>query len=229
RRGWRASLDLYDIPPDLAGYGGMNLLLAGIGANGLLIQAGVGLRAGAQALPVRTGVVHLERLTGTPRWFADGLEESLGAMSTGPDGALYLPHAPLRRAFSQALGLSPAPLVGGVSKWASTRRELPARGAAGAAADRGASARAQREACPESAIADLSEVAALRAQMLGAAERAVRAGDIDDLTESRVRRVTAKIRDLPARETATTAARYHARAARALGRACRLLSSPPKG
>ena len=49
RRGWTAALDLYDIPPDLTGYGGMNLLLAGVGANGLLIHAGVGLRGGAQS------------------------------------------------------------------------------------------------------------------------------------------------------------------------------------
>jgi outer membrane protein assembly factor BamB len=96
RRGWTAALDLYDVPADLSGYGGMNLLLAGIGANGLLIQAGVGIRTGMQALPVRTGIVHVDRLTGAPRWFADGLEESLGAMSTGPDGALYLPHSPRR-------------------------------------------------------------------------------------------------------------------------------------
>jgi len=108
RRGWTAALDLYDVPPDLSGYGGMNLLLAGVGANGLLIQAGVGIRTGMQSLPVRTGIVHVDRLTGAPRWFADGLEESLGAMSTGPDGALYLPHAPLRRAFSLALGSTPS-------------------------------------------------------------------------------------------------------------------------
>jgi hypothetical protein len=67
---------------DLPGYTGLNLLLTGVGANGLLIQSGVGL-AGAQSLPVRTGIVHVDRLTGAPRWFADGLEESLGAMSTG--------------------------------------------------------------------------------------------------------------------------------------------------
>src|SRR5262249_36181367 len=69
---------------------------------------GGGSRLGA--LPVRTGIAHVDRLTGATRWFADGLEESLGAMSTGPDGALYLPHAPLRRAFSLALGLTTEPL-----------------------------------------------------------------------------------------------------------------------
>src|SRR5262249_60002194 len=133
-------LDLYDVPPDLAGFGGLNLLLTGVGANGLLIQAGAGLLTGGRALPVRTGVAHVDRLTGATRWFADGLEESLGAMSTGPDGALYLPHAPLRRAFSLALGLTTEPLVGGVSKWSATRHDLLARDSACAAADRAANA-----------------------------------------------------------------------------------------
>ncbi len=225
RRGWTAALDLYDVPPDLAGYAGMNLLLAGVGANGLLIQAGVGIRAGTQSLPVRTGIVHVDRLTGAARWFADGLEESLGAMSTGPDGALYLPHAPLRRAFSLALDLTTEPLLGGVGKWASTRHDLLARDAACAAADRSANAVVQRTACPESAITDLAQVVALRAQMLAAADRAVRDGHLDAAAGRRLRRLAAKVRRPPARQTATTAARYHGKAARALGRACRLLSS----
>jgi hypothetical protein len=38
RRGWTAALDLYDVPPDLTGHLGMNLRLAGVGANGLLIR-----------------------------------------------------------------------------------------------------------------------------------------------------------------------------------------------
>jgi hypothetical protein len=229
RRGWTAALDLYDVPPDLSGYAGMNLLLAGIGANGLLIQAGVGVRTGTQALPVRTGVVHVDRLSGETRWFADGLEESLGAMSTGADGALYLPHAPLRRAFSLALGLTTEPLVGGVSKWASTRDDLLARDAACAAADRAANARGVRTACPESALADLGQVDALRAQALAAAGRAAEAGALPRRLARRVSRLGARVR-LPARTTDAKVARYHAKAARALGRACRVLSSPrPEG
>jgi hypothetical protein len=225
RRGWTAALDLYDVPPDLSGYGGMNLLLTGVGANGLLIQAGVGIRTGTQALPVRTGIVHVDRSTGAPRWFADGLEESLGAMSTGPDGALYLPHSPLRRAFSLALGLTAEPLVGGISKWSSTRDDLLARDAACAAADRAANAVAHRAQCPESAIADLAQVAALRAQMLAAADGAVMHGDLGVRAARRLRRLAAKLRRPPARQTATTAARYHRKAAHALARACRLLSA----
>ena len=236
RRGWSAALDLYDVPSDLTGYSGMNLLLAGVGANGLLIQAGVGLRTDTQSLPVRTGIVHVDRLTGAPRWFADGLEESLGAMSTGPDGALYLAQAPLRRAFSLALGLTTEPLIGGVSKWASTRRDLLARDAACAAADRAANAAAYQSVCPESASADLAQVDALRVQMLDAADRAVTDGDLGAAVGRSLQWLAARVGPPPVFQSAATAARYqrkvaryHRKAALGLGRACRLLSSGREG
>lgn len=236
RRGWTAALELYDVPPDLTDYSGMNLLLSGAGANGLLIQAGVGLRTGTQSLPVRTGIVHVDRLTGAPRWFADGLEESLGAMSTGPDGALYLPHAPLRRAFSLALGLTSEPLVGGISKWAATRNDLLARDAACAAADRAANSFVHQTECPESAAADLSQVELLRAQFLDAADRAVAVGDLDAATGRRVHFLAARAGRLPPRGDASrfapphrTAARFRRRTVRAFERACRLLSATKSG
>jgi outer membrane protein assembly factor BamB len=236
RRGWTAALDLYDVPPELTGYAGMNLLLAGVGANGLLIQAGVGLRSGTQSLPVRTGIVHVDRRTGEPRWFADGLEESLGAMSTGPDGALYLPQAPLRRAFSLALGLTDEPLIGGISKWAATRQDLLARDAACAAADRAANASTEQTVCPESAIADLAQVDALRLQMLDAADRALAGGELGVALVDNLHWLAARVGPPPAREAATTStrydrrvARYHHKASQGLGRACRLLSSGAEG
>jgi outer membrane protein assembly factor BamB len=229
RRGWTAALDVYDIPPELPTYSGMNLLLTGVGANGLLIQVGAGLRAGTQSLPVRTGIAYVDRLTGAPAWFSDGLEESLGAMSTGPDAALYLPHAPLRRAFSFALGLTTEPLVGGVSKWAATRHDLLARDAACASADRAANAFAHRSECPESMIADMIQVDALRAQTLDATAQAVSEGGLRDKAARRVRRLAAKVHRLPGRRTAVTAARYQRKAAGVLGRACRLLSSATEG
>jgi hypothetical protein len=231
RRGWTAALDLYDIPPDLSSYRGMNLLLAGIGANGLLMQAGVGLISGTRALPVRTGVVHVDRLTGAPRWFADGLEESLGAMSTGPDGALYLPHAPLRRAFTLALQQTNEPLVGGVSKWAATRNDLLARDAACAAADRARNAAIYVAACPDSALADLQQVEALRLQMLDAVDNAVTDGDLAADAAQRLRRLATVLGPPPLVENAAAAAeqraitRHHHKAALALRRACRLLSA----
>lgn len=224
RRGWTAALDLYDVPPDLADYHGLNLLLAGVGANGLLIQTGVGRQLTAQSLPVRTGIAHIDRLTGEARWFADGLEESLGAMSTGPDGALYLPHAPLRRAFSLALGFATEPLIGGISKWSSTRDDLLARDAACAAADRAANAFAHRAACLPSAIADLDQVDALRAQMLDAAAQAVADGSLRAPIGRRIKRLGSKVRRPTRPPTTVTIGRYHRKASRALGRACRLLS-----
>jgi outer membrane protein assembly factor BamB len=225
RRGWTAALDLYDVPAELAGYVGMNILLAGAGANGLLIQTGVGLVTGARTLPVRTGIAHVDRSTGKARWFADGLEESLGAMSTGPDGALYLPHAPLRRAFSLAVGLTEEPLVGGISKWSATRYDLLARDAACAAADRAANALDFLETCPESAIADLAQVDALRAQMLDAAERASMETDLSEPTARRLRQSTAGLLPPSGPATAEDAERYHRIAVRVLGDACDLLSS----
>ncbi|MCW5891086.1 MAG: PQQ-binding-like beta-propeller repeat protein [bacterium] len=224
RRGWTAELDLYDVPPDLADYRGLNLLLAGVGANGLLIQTGVGRQVGTLSLPVRTGIAHVDRLTGRARWFADGLEESLGAMSTGPDGALYLPQAPLRRAFSLALGLTAEPLVGGVSKWSSTRDDLLARDAACAAADRAANAWTHRRTCLPSALADLEQVDALRAQMLAATERAAQGGVLATAKVRRLRRLGGKVRRPTRPATVVTVGSYHKKASRALGRACRLLS-----
>jgi len=226
RRGFTASLDLYDVPAGLpATYGGMNLLLAGVGANGLLIQAGFGLRSGTQALPAQTGIVHVDRLTGEPRWFAAGLEESLGAMSTGPDGALYMPQAPLRRAFAAALGLTSQPLLGGVSKWASTRDDLVARDAACAGAARAANAATLRSTCPASALADMTQVEGLRLQTLTAIEGAVEDGVLAGGMGRRLRRLGAKPRKLPADPTDKKVFRYHRKAGRALERVCRLLSS----
>jgi hypothetical protein len=115
--------------------------------------------------------------------------------------------------------------VGGVSKWSATRHDLLARDAACAAADRAANAATHRADCPESAIADLTQVDARRSQMLAAAERAVAAGELRAGDGRRVRRLAAKVRRLPVRQSATTATRYHRKAAHALGRACRLLSA----
>jgi PQQ-like domain len=223
RRGWTAALDLYDVPSDVSGFAGVNLLLASAGANGLLIQAGVGLRTPAAALPVRTGIAHVDRLTGRPRWFADGLEESLAAMSTGPDGTLYLSHSPLRRAFSVALGLTTAPLLGGVSKWQAQRQDLLARDAACAAADRAANALAHQAECPDAARADMVQVDALRAQLLTAAQQATGDGALRVATARRLRRVLGRLALPPSQPTAAAAAVYHRRAARMLGLACRIL------
>jgi hypothetical protein len=115
--------------------------------------------------------------------------------------------------------LTTAPLVGGISKWSAQRFDLLARDAACAAADRAANARGQAEICPESALTDVTQVLALRTQMLEAAGRAVADGDLDAGKRRRLQRLAAKVRRAPARQPAL---RYHRKAARVLGRACRL-------
>lgn len=229
RRGWTAFNDVYDVPDTLSGYGEMNLLLTGAGANGLLTQVGVGLTTGGRSLPVRTGILHLDRATGRPRGFADGLEESLGAMSTGADGALYLPHAPLRRAFAAAIGLTAQPLIGGVGKWSSIRDDLLARDAACAAADRAANARAESVTCADAARADAAQIDALRGQALAATERAVAAGEPSSAVLRDLRRAGATLRRVPALDDTAASLRRLPAAGRLLDEACRVLSASTCG
>ena len=230
RRGWTAFNDVYDVPDTLSGYGEMNLLLTGAGANGLLTQVGVGLTTGGRSLPVRTGILHVDRATGRPRGFADGLEESLGAMSTGADGALYLPHAPLRRAFAAAIGLTTEPLIGGVGKWSSIRDDLLARDAACAAADRAANARVEAVACADAARADAVQIDALRLQARAATARAATARALDasalpPATLRDLRRADGALRRVPALDGSAAALRRLPLAERRLGEACRILSA----
>ena len=156
--------------------------------------------------------VHGRRLAEpSPEGLAEGRD--IGEPHTGRHGAEH-EHGAGRR-----------PLPAGVSKWSATRHDLLARDAGCAAADRAANAVAHRADCAESAIADLTRVDELRSQRLDAAERAVTAGELRAGDGRRVRRLAAKIRRPPVRQRATTAVRYHRKAARALGRACRVLSA----
>lgn len=225
RRGWTAVNDVYELPDSLSTYRGMNLLLTGAGANGLLTQVGVGIATGGRSLPVRTGVLHLDRATGAARGFADGLEESLGAMSTGADGALYLPHAPLRRAFASAIGLTTEPLIGGVGKWTSIRDDVLARDAACAAADRAANARVESVKCADSARADAVQIEALRGQALAATGRALDAGQLPPTVLRDLRRAGTTLRRAPALDGGADALRRLPAAARLLDQACRILSA----
>lgn len=185
RLAWTANLDVYNIPPALqsAGFRPLNLLLTGAGANGVFVHLGAGRLLSPTSplsLPVRTGIAHLDRDTGQVRWFADGLEESLGAENSGPDGVLYNAHSPLRRVLSIAFGLTTEPLVSGVSKWKADRLDLLARDAVCAVADRAANAFAYREVCPDSADADVTQIGELLVQARSAGDQAVTDGDLSD-------------------------------------------------
>jgi outer membrane protein assembly factor BamB len=175
---WRTTADGYT--PGI-GQSNYNLNLAGIGANGIFVHAGAGPIMGTTPLPLSLGVGLLDRETGKTLYFADGREETVSAMSTGPDGALYLGHSPLRRAAAWAVfgGLGwTRPITGGVGKYAARRNDLVIRDAACAGSARAANAFAYAGDCPDSAAADIRQVRALIDQARRASVKAVADGDI---------------------------------------------------
>ncbi|MGH7787113.1 MAG: YncE family protein, partial [Candidatus Binatia bacterium] len=193
--GWTAALDVYDLP---AGQVVTNQTVVGIGANAIAFQAGAALPLGASRLTLTTGVGLLDRLTGEVRYFAAGLEESVAVMSTGPDGALYMGHSPLRRLFAYCLAelgflpLSLEPPLGGIRKWQPQRSDFTLREAVCAAADRARNADQQRHDCPASAAADADQTRALVAQGRGAALAALAAGELGSTDQIRLERRLAR-------------------------------------
>jgi len=155
-----------------------NINLTTAGANGLVFQAGVGYVLAGTPLTVTLGVGVLDRETGTVRSFVQGGEETVAVMSVGPDGAMYLGNSPIRRLFAKALGVSPAPIRGGITKFAPDRLDLLVRDAACAAAARADNARVNYTLCPASAEADRVQLTELAAQAEVAVAGAVAAGDM---------------------------------------------------
>ncbi len=174
---WRSVTAGYD-----PGFGQelFNLNLATVGANGVVVQSGAGSVIGTTALPLALGVGMLDRETGQVRYFADGLEETVSAVSVGPDGAVYLGHSPVRRAASWALFGSTFtyPVTGGVGKYAARRLDLLIRDAACAASARALNAFDNRIACPASAEADIRQIQALIDQSRRSSTQAISDGDL---------------------------------------------------
>jgi len=156
-----------------------NLNLATVGANGIVAQSGVGSVLNGNSLPFRVGVGLVDRDTGAMRYFADGLEETVSAVSVGPDGAVYLGHSPLRRAAAAALfPNSTHPITGGVGKYAARRLDLLIRDAACAGAARTSNAHDNEGACPASAAADIRQVQRLLDQCRASSAKAIADGDL---------------------------------------------------
>jgi outer membrane protein assembly factor BamB len=218
---WSANLDVFDLAP---GQLNLNMNLVAIGANGLAFQAGAGVVLNNTALPSIVGTGVLDRETGAVRAFTGGGEETVAVMSTGPDGAIYLGNSPLRRIFARVLGLSSAPLTGGVTKFASARPELLMRDAACAAAARLTNAAAQ-VGCADGTGADVAQAGELIAQIRAAAPDALADGGIRPIPWSRLnRRLANGERFLAAAALDPTQTRVVKRAARPLARVCRKLS-----
>jgi outer membrane protein assembly factor BamB len=175
---WRSLLDAY-IPG--VGQKNFNVLLATIGANGVIIQTGAGPELNDYPLPLRVGIGLLDRETGHLRYFAEGREESIAAMNSGPDGAVYLGHSPLRRAVSRALygdiGWT-QPLTGGVGKFGAGRLDLLIRDAVCAASARASNAFQHAGTCVASAEADVRQIRNLIDQCRRSSIKAIADGDL---------------------------------------------------
>jgi PQQ-like domain len=186
--GWTAALDVYD--PGQTNQGNFNMLLAGIGANGVSFMAGAGLPPGTLAnigVPMTVGYGVLDRGTGAVRYFADGLDESVAELNVGPDGGYYNSNSPIRRAFTRALfpALTP-PIEGGIRKFKPTHVDLLVRDIVCAAHDRAANADANAGTCPSSAAADAVQIDDLIAQARRVAPPALAGGEISQAKWARV-------------------------------------------
>jgi hypothetical protein len=132
-------------------------------------------------VPLKVGVGLLDRETGKTRYFADGLEETVSAMSTGPDGAVYLGHSPLRRAvawgFFGDLGWT-HPILGGVGKYAARRLDLLIRDAACAGSARAVNAHNNAGTCPDSVEVDIRQIQGLIDQCRRSSAKAIADADL---------------------------------------------------
>lgn len=175
---WISDTDAFELPPGLIT---MNQNLVSIGANGIGVQIGVGY---PPSHPLSVGIGLLDRETGALRWFEAGGEQTVAELSTGPDGAIYVPNSGLRTAITNCLaeaGIVPFggdPQIGGITKFSPARLDLLARDAVCAGADRARNALKSCHECRESAAADVTQILALIHQAGEAAEQAEADGDL---------------------------------------------------
>lgn len=218
---WTANLDVFDLD---VGQQNLNMNLVAIGANGLAFQAGAGVGINGTALPEIVGTGVLDRETGNVRYFVGGGEETVAVMSIGPDGAIYLGNSPVRRIFSRVLGLSTAPLLGGITKFASDDPGRLMRDAVCAAEARARNAAAQI-ACDDGIRADILQIGQLVDQVRENAAAAVAAGTLTDKQWSRLDRRLSRAEPFLTTASADPGhTRALKKAASRIGRVCRKLS-----
>lgn len=175
---WKSSTNIFATP--LGALKSGNLNLAGISANGVILHAGAGVKFRGHVLPTQVGLVLLDRDTGAILYGAAGREESIAAMSSSSDGAVYLAHSPIRRALAHAIsGSITEPVIGGVGKYEPIRLDLLARDASCAALFRAENLLKWLSEMPKTAIdMDFASIFGLIQQARHAAVKALRDGDL---------------------------------------------------
>ncbi|NKC01915.1 MAG: PQQ-binding-like beta-propeller repeat protein [Pseudomonadales bacterium] len=167
-RGWTANLDMYTTGRFQENF---KALGAEVVENGIAFTGAVGIAKPKQKFPFKIGAGLLDRETGEIRYFAEGGEDSVSSMATGPGGEIYIGNSPMRRILARvAYGAdnSPNPPVGGISKFRPADPWLVARDALFAAANRAGNAAKITDAHPNAAEQDLYQITLLIEQAVNA-------------------------------------------------------------
>ncbi len=154
---------------------------AEVGANGLAFTGAVGFVSGKQKFPFKLGAGLIDRKTGEVIYFADGAEDSVSSMVSGPDGGMYIGNSPLRRVLGrQILGesKSPQPVTGGITRFKPIHQNLIIRDALCAAANRAGNAAMIVDSHRAEAEEDIYQVRQLLDQCTRVAPEAIMEGSI---------------------------------------------------
>ena len=175
---WTANLNMYEPGRFQRNFKDLG---AEIGANGIAFAGAVGVVAGKQRFASKLGVGLIDRETGEVVYFADGSEDSVSSMVTGPDGGMYIGNSPLRRVMGRAVlgqAHSPQPVLGGVSKFKPIHQNLMIRDALWAAANRASNAATLVDTHPAVVEQDIFQIRQLLDQCLRVAPAALREGSL---------------------------------------------------
>ena len=164
---WVSNMDMYD-----TGRLQRNIKVLGaeITSNGIAFLGAAGIVAGKQKFPLKLGVGLIDRETGEVRYFADGSEDSVSSMVTGPDGGMYVGNSPLRRVLGRSTfgeHVSPQPVRGGVTRFKPVGYHLMLRDGLWAIATRAENTAAIAVQAPQAAQADLFQLRQLLTQCEG--------------------------------------------------------------
>jgi outer membrane protein assembly factor BamB len=176
---WTAKMDMYEPGRFMSNF---KALGAEVGANGLAFTGAVGFVSGKQKFPLKLGAGLIDRKTGEVIYFADGAEDSVSSMVSGPDGGMYIGNSPLRRVLGrQILGesKSPQPVTGGITRFKPIHQNLIIRDALWAAANRARNAATFVDSHRAEAEEDIYQIRQLLDQCNRVAPAAIKEGGID--------------------------------------------------
>ena len=175
---WTATMDMYETGVFQSNFKSLG---AEIGANGVAFTGAVGVISGKQKYPFKLGAGLIDRETGKVVYFAEGAEDSVSSMVTGPDGGMYIGNSPLRRALGRAImgeSNSPQPVVGGITKFKPIHQNLIIRDALWAAANRARNAATITDSHIDAAKQDIYQIQQLLDQCSRVAPTAIKEGSL---------------------------------------------------